>query len=68
MIHYSKSISGVNGLCRIILGIRGVGKTHLLQTIAHYLGCARSDLFVVFFSSEFVLSKSYTVLLFYFNH
>ena len=47
-----------NGIGKIILGIRGIGKTYILQNISIYVGFNRSDLFVVYINSEFIKNES----------
>lgn len=43
-----------NGIGKVVLGIRGIGKSYILQNIAIHTGLCRPDLFVVYLNCEFI--------------
>lgn len=43
-----------NGLGKIVIGIRGIGKSYILKNIAIHTGLCRSDLFIVYLNCEFI--------------
>lgn len=43
-----------NGIGKVVLGIRGIGKSYILQSIATHTGFCRSDLFVVYLNCEYI--------------
>lgn len=55
-----------NRLGKVVLGIRGIGKTYILQSIAIHTGLCRSDLFVVYINCEFI--EASVLLIFNFSY